>query len=208
MLASAIPAGSDPVAFDVRFDWRLVAFTAVTSVAAALIAGGLSLRHVLRTDTSAVLSAGSRSIVRGPPPGDGRTDRRADWLFAVAARRHRRDGTDAAQSPSTSIPASTRLTRRVHGRCERPALTDPAQSPAYFSRLYDASPACREVAQITLGQMGLLTRGHDDRHDRGSRPVARERRRPLGAAVLRRARSSSRPPACASSPATVSGAAR
>ena len=158
MLASAIPFGSDPVAFDVRFDWRLVLFTAVMSIAAALMAGGLSLRHVLRSDPSSVLGAGSRSIVRGPRRATNAliaAQVGCSLLLLVAAAAmgrtllnlsHVNPGFDPSDAIVFTVDANA-------------ALTNPSQSPAYFSRLYDTLAGMPEVGQITMVHIGLLTGG-------------------------------------------------
>ena len=158
MLAAAVPAGSAPVAFEVRFDWRLIAFTILTSVAAALGAAAMSLRQMMRSDTSAALNAGSRSVVRG---------RRTAMDVLVAAQvggallllivtggmgrtllnlRDVDPGFDPGDAVAITVNASARA-------------LDPPALPAYFSTLYDRIAGMPQVARVSLSQIGLMTRG-------------------------------------------------
>lgn len=158
LIASAIPFGSEPIAFDVRFDWRVVGFTAVIAAAAALLAGSLTLRHVLRSNTSTVLSSGTRSIVRGR--------RRAtevlvaaqigcSLLLLVAAAAMGRTLVNLRDVDPGFDPSDT-IALTVDANA---ALPNRSQSPAYFTRLYDALVTLPEVERISLVQMGLLTPG-------------------------------------------------
>lgn len=63
LLLNSIPIGSVPADFDLRFDWRLIFFTAGTSSAAALLAAAASLVRLLRADPSDLLRAETRSVV-------------------------------------------------------------------------------------------------------------------------------------------------
>jgi predicted permease len=157
ILAAAVPAGSAPVAFEVRFDWRLIAFTILTSVAAAMGAAAMSLRQMMRSDTSAALNAGSRSVVRG---------RRTAMDALVAAQvggallllivtggmgrtllnlRHVDPGFDPGDAVAITVNASARA-------------LDPPALPAYFSALHDRIAGMPQVARVSLSQIGLMTR--------------------------------------------------
>jgi predicted permease len=157
-LAAAMPAGTAPVDFEVRFDWRLVLFTALASVAASAGAGVVSLRQLMRTDTASVLSVGSRSLAQG---------RRRSMEVLVASQigcsllllvvtgamgrtlvnlRHVDPGFDPAGAVAITVDANART-------------MPPEQLPAYFSALYDRIAGMPQVQQVTLSQMGLLTRG-------------------------------------------------
>ena len=158
MLAAAVPAGSTPVGFEIRFDWRLVAFTVLTSVAAAAGAGGMSLRQLMRTDTSAALNAASRSVVRG---------RRTAMEVLIASQvgcsllllvvtgamgrtlinlRH----VDPGFAPDGAVAITVNASARV---------MDPSALPAYFAAIHARIAAMPQAAQVTVSQMGLLTRG-------------------------------------------------
>jgi predicted permease len=157
-LAAAVPAGATPVAFEVRFDWRLILFTAFASVVAAAGASLVSLRQVMRTDTARSLRVGSRSLVRG---------RRLSMDVLIASQigcsllllvvtgamartlfnlRHVDPGFDPNGAVAITVNASARS-------------LPPASLPPYFSALYDRIAAVPQVRQVTLSQMGLLTRG-------------------------------------------------
>jgi predicted permease len=158
MLAATVPAGSTPVAFEVRFDWRLVAFTMLASAAAAAGAGAMSLRQLMRTDTSAALNAASRSVVRG---------RRAAMDLLIASQvgcslvllivtgamgrtlvnlRH----VDPGFSPGAAVALTVNASARP---------MTPEALPPYFAALLDRVSALPQVASATVTQMGLLTRG-------------------------------------------------
>ena len=158
LLAAAVPAGSTPAGFEVRFDWRLIAFTMLTSLAAAAGAGAMSLRQLTRTDTAAVLNAASRSVVRG---------RRTAMHVLIASQvgcsllllvvtgamarslinlRHVDPGFDPDGAVAITVNASARA-------------MEPAAVPPYFAALHARIATMPQVAQVTLSQMGLLTRG-------------------------------------------------
>ncbi len=158
MLAAAVPAGSAPVAFEVRFDWRLIAFTIVTSVAAAIGAAAMSLRQMMRTDTAAALNASSRSVVRGRRTAmDVLVASQvggALLLLIVAAGMGRTllnlrqvdPGFDPGDAVAITVNASARG-------------LEPSALPGYFSALYDRIAGMPEVGRVSLSQVGLLTRG-------------------------------------------------
>ena len=160
LLAAAVPVGSAPAAFETRFDWRLIAFTVVASVAAALGAAGISLRQMLRTDPSAALNDGasSRSIVRG---------RRAamevliasqiacSLLLLIVTGGMGRTLVNLRQvDPGFDPGAAVAFTVNATG-----TALPPPSLPAYFAGLYDRVAAIPQVGQVTLTQMGLLTTG-------------------------------------------------
>jgi predicted permease len=65
MLLRSVPVGAITPDFDLRFDWRLAAFTAVVTVLAATSATGASLARLMRISPSALLASDSRTAVRG-----------------------------------------------------------------------------------------------------------------------------------------------
>jgi predicted permease len=158
LIASAIPFVSEPIAFDVRFDWRVVTFTGVIASAAAFLAGALTLAQVLRSGTSRVLNAGTRSIVRGRR----RTTEAlvaaqigCSLLLLVAAAAMGRTLVNLRQVDPGFDPSDT-IALTVDANA---ALPERSQSPAYFNRLFDALAAIADVGRISMVQMGLFTPG-------------------------------------------------
>jgi putative ABC transport system permease protein len=158
LLASAVPFGATPIDYDLRFDWRLVAFTAAIALAAAAIAGSASLVPVFRTDPSAALKDGSRSVVRGRRLAmdvliasqiacallllvvTGALGRTLVNLSRVDA------GFDISSAIAFDVDASGRL-------------ADRSAAPAYFAGLYERIKTLPSVGKATVSQMGLLTEG-------------------------------------------------
>ena len=156
LLARSMPL-DQAAAFDVRFDWRLVAFTAIVSGGAVIVAAGASLFRVFRSDTAAVLHANARTVVHG---------RR--WLTEalIAAQ--------VACSLLLLVTASSMMRTLENLRSIDPgfdpgsafaatvdasALADGAQNlPAYFSTLHDRIQAAPGVESASFAQVGLMTR--------------------------------------------------
>ena len=141
-----------------QFDWRVIVFTLIASLVATAGAGAMSLRQLLRTDTASVLSAGSRSLARG---------RRSSLELLVASQigcsvlllivatgmgrtlmnlRHVDPGFEPAGALSITVNASGRA-------------APPETMPGYFAALDDRIKALPQVEQVTLSQIGLLSRG-------------------------------------------------
>jgi predicted permease len=64
-LLRAVPNDTRPLAFDLRLDWRLAAFTGVVSMLAMLLAAGASLARLGRTAPAWILAGESRAVTRG-----------------------------------------------------------------------------------------------------------------------------------------------
>jgi predicted permease len=158
LLAAAVPSGPTPIAFDVRSDWRLVVFAALVALAAAIVAGGMSLVHVLRTDPVASFGSGSRSIAGGRRTGLDvlvgsqigcsllllvTTGAMARTLINL---RHVDPGFDAVNAIAFTVDASGRL-------------ADSAAAPGLFAALHERVAAMPDVSRATLSQVGLLTSG-------------------------------------------------
>ena len=158
LLAAAVPIDSTQAAFETQFDWRLIAFTLVASVAAAFGAAGISLRQMLRTDPSVALNDDSRSVVRG---------RRAAMDLLIASQ--------IACSLVLLIVTGAMVRTLINLRQVDPgfnpggaiaftvnasglALPPPALPP-YFAGLHDRVAALPQVGLVSFAQMGLLTRG-------------------------------------------------
>ena len=158
LLAAAVPIDSTQAAFETRFDWRLMVFTFIASIAAALGAAGISLRQMLRTDPSVALNDDSRSVVRG---------RRAAMDVLIASQ--------IACSLLLLIVTVAMVRTLINLRQVDPGFNpggaiaftvnagglalSPAAVPAYFAGLHDRVAALPQVGQVSLVQMGLLTRG-------------------------------------------------
>jgi predicted permease len=156
LLMRAIPVDPAAAAFDVRFDWRLVAFTAAVSGAAALTAACASLFRALRADPATVLHGGGRSIVHG---------RRRLTHALIAAQvacslllliagvsmlqtlnnlRRVDPGFDAGNAFAVRVDSSA-------AGVEAQAL------PAYFSAVHERILAAPGVGRASFAQLGLMT---------------------------------------------------
>ena len=158
LLAAAVPIDSTQAAFETRFDWRLMAFTLVASVAAAFGAAGISLRQMLRTDPAVALNDHSRAVVRG---------RRAAMDMLIASQ--------IACSLVLLIVTAAMVRTLINLRQVDPGFNPggavaftvnatglalaPAALPAYFAGLHERVAAVPRIGQVSLAQMGLLTRG-------------------------------------------------
>jgi putative ABC transport system permease protein len=156
LLVRAIPAGAAPLDFDLRLDWRLVAFTSAISIAAASIAACGSLGRVLQGHPAAILGSSSRGIVRGRRyltevliaaqvacsllllSGAGALARTLINLHDVAP------GFDARNALAVTVDVSGRG-------------TNPAAFSGYFTRLHDALATTPHVARVSLAQVGLMS---------------------------------------------------
>jgi predicted permease len=158
LLAAAVPAGSTPAGFEVRFDWRLIAFTMLTSLAAAAGAGAMSLRQLTRTDTTTVLNAASRSVVRGRRTAMNvliASQVGCSLLLLVVTGAMARTLVNLRQvDPGFEPGGAVAITVNASARAMEPAAV-----PPYFAALHARLAAMPQVAQVTLSQMGLLTRG-------------------------------------------------
>ena len=156
VLLRSIPLTSMPADFEVRFDWRLVAFTAAIAAVAALVAGGASLLHLRRTDTSAILTLNSRLIVRGRRRMTEiliATQVACSLLLLVAAGAMTRTlinlgrvdpGFDAGGIIAISVDATGRT-------------ADARSLPAYYARLQERIASAPQVAGVSFAQIGLMT---------------------------------------------------
>ena len=157
LLARSIPLDQPAAAFTVRFDWRLVAFTAVVTGVAAIAAAGASLFRVFRSDASPVLQANARSIVRG---------RRRLTQTLIAGQ--------VAGSLLLLVAAGSMVQTLVNLRRVDPGF-DPAGAfavtvdasalgvatealPAYFSSVHDRIQSAPGAGRTSFAQLGLMTR--------------------------------------------------
>jgi predicted permease len=156
MLLRAMPVDTHPPAFELRFDWRLVAFTCLLSALAALAAACASVLRVARTTPSHVLAAESRTLVRSRL----RTTQAfvaaqvacALLLLAAAGAMTRtlvnlgrvHPGFDTDQSLTVDVDASSR------------ALPD-AAARNYFAELREHVASAPGVRHASLAQFGLMS---------------------------------------------------
>ena len=157
-LLRSMPIGSVPSDFEVRFDWRLIAFTAAVAMAAALIAAGASVLRLLRTNTAAILTLNSRSVVRG---------RRSltqvliaaqvacSLLLLVAAATMTRSLANLHRvDPGFDTTGAVAITVDALGR-----VPNADAFPAYFSRIYERLTATPGIARVSFAHVGLMTVG-------------------------------------------------
>ena len=158
LLAGAVPLESTQAAFETRFDWRLMVFTVVASVAAAFGAAGISLRQMLRTDPSVALNDDSRSVVRGRRAAMDAliaSQIACSLLLLIVTVGMVRTLINLRQvDPGFNPGGAVAFTVNASGL----GLAPPAL-PVYFAGLHDRVAALPQVGQVSLAQMGLLTRG-------------------------------------------------
>lgn len=158
LLLRSIPVGAVPPGFEVRFDWRLLAFTTVLASAAALITGGASLFRLVRSDPSGMPGMNVRTAV----PGRRRVTEAlivvqvacsllllvASWsMTRTLINLHRVDpGFDPTGVFAVSVDAAGRT-------------ADSAALPAYYSQLLDRIAGAPHVAAASLAQIGFMTSG-------------------------------------------------
>ena len=158
VLLRSMPIGSVPSDFEVRFDWRLIAFTAAVAMAAALIAAGASVLRLLRTNTAAILTLNSRSVVRG---------RRSltqvliaaqvacSLLLLVAAASMARSLANLHRvDPGFDTTGAVAITVDALGR-----VPNAEAFPAYFSRIHERLTATPGIARVSFAHVGLMTIG-------------------------------------------------
>ena len=157
LLAASIPSAT-PIDYDLRVDGRLLAFTAATSLIAALTAVGASVLRLVRADVSALLASESRTMLPG--------SRRSTRLLI------------AAQITCTMLllVGAAALTRTLLNLRDVPAgfavhelfaididaggsANDPAAVTDYLARLLDAVSTAPLVASASLAQFGLMVDG-------------------------------------------------
>ena len=154
LMALAPDAGSQ-VAFDVRFDARLMVFTIVLAVACAGVAVAASLIRLSRSDVTSLIGVESRTTSTG--------SRRATrvliamqvaccLLLAVGAvsmartldnLRHVSLGFDLGQLFTVIVPAT--------------GLVDDSAAGVYHGALHDRIAAVPGVRRATMAQVGILT---------------------------------------------------
>lgn len=157
LLLASMPVDAVPPEFELRYDWRLAAFVAVVSGAAAVLAAAASLFRLVRSDAAGSLRPGGRGVVRG-------RGRLAGWLI----------GAQVACSllllvAAGSIAQSLVNLRRVDpGFDPRGIVTlsvetarsrDDPTVPAYFSRVHERLAELPQVSRVSFAQVGLMTRG-------------------------------------------------
>lgn len=156
LLLRLIPAGSVPAAFELRFDWRLILFTAVTSGAAALATGCLSVFRVTRTEAATVLNANARTVVVGSRPMTRAliaAQLASSLLLVVGAASMARTLMNL-RSMDSGFDATDAFAIRVDatGRTKEASAL-----PGYFQRLHDRIASAPQIERATFAQFGLMT---------------------------------------------------
>jgi predicted permease len=155
-LLRAAPIGQLPPDFDLRLDWRLVAFTAAVTVLASLGSAGICLARAHLMSASTLLASNARTIVRGRRL---LVDRLiaiqvgcAVVLMATAGAMTRTmsnllnvdPGFDAVGTLSVGVDTSAQR-------------LEPARLHDYFSRLTDRVSTVEGVAGAAVVQVGLMS---------------------------------------------------
>lgn len=156
VLLQSVPIGTLPPRFDLRFDWRLAAFTTAISSVGALMAAAAAAWRVLRTNPSTLLAAGSRTVVPGRRTlikGLIAAQVACSLLLLTAAGSMARTlinlarvdpGFDPNQTFTVNVDAS-------HRRLDQSAAHD------YYARLQSRIAALPPVNRVSLVQIGLMT---------------------------------------------------
>jgi predicted permease len=156
LLLRLIPVASVPPDFELRFDWRLALFTGAVATVAALVATAAPLFRLMRSNTSAILTANTRSIVRG-------RRRLTELLIAaqvacsllllVAAGAMARTLINLAHvDPGFDATGVVALTIDAGGRTR-----DEKSLREYYARLHERLAAAPQVLRVSSAQSGLMT---------------------------------------------------
>ena len=157
MLMRAMPETGSQVAFELRFDSRLVLFTLLLAVVCAGGAAAASLVRVWRSDPSILLTGESRSVVAG----SRRITRvliaaqvACSLLLVVGAVSMARTLVNLRRVP-LGFDASRTFVVNVNAA----GLTDPSTMSSYHARLHERLAAVPGVERSTMAQMGILSSG-------------------------------------------------
>ena len=155
-LLRAIPIDSAAPDFELRLDWRVLAFTGGAGLLAALIAAGISLWRTLRVHEASTLDVGGgRSIVRSRrrlTHGLIAAQVALSLLLLAAAGAMTRSLVNLRQvDPGYDASQAFLVTVDAGARAGPDALT------AYFRRLAERIEAAPHVARASLVQFPLLT---------------------------------------------------
>ena len=153
-LMRLLPDGSGTT-FELRFDYRLVIFTAGIAVACAAGAVLASLVRLSRSDVSTWIGAESRTIAAG----SRRATRlligaqvAASLLLAVGAISLARSVWNLS-----AVPVGFDPHRTLFVDVNAAGLVDPAKAAAYHGTLRDRLASTPGIERATLAQFGLLT---------------------------------------------------
>lgn len=158
LLLELFPVASRLSGFELRFDLRLIAFTAAAAGCAAFIAGGVSLIRALRAEPAGVLKTSTRSIVIGPR-------RLTHSLIALQVA-----------SSLLLVVAATSMTRTLfnlrsinpgfdpHGayavRVDASGVSrDVSTMSQYFRALHERLLSLPAIGGVTLAQFGFMSAG-------------------------------------------------
>jgi predicted permease len=155
LLFPAVPGGGSQSTFELRFDWRLVAFTIALAVISAGGAAAASLLRLRRMHPSALVSGETRSATTS----SRRTSRvlivaqvACSLLLVVGAVAMWRT-LDNLRSVPPGFDAGRTFVVMVNGV----GLVDPAAAGAYHAQIHERIASAPGVAKATLVQIGPLT---------------------------------------------------
>jgi predicted permease len=154
LLARSIPS-TVPMDYDLRLDGRLLAFTAIASLAAALIAVTASLLRLLRSNVTTLLAGEARTVVSGAR----RTANvlvgaqvACTMLLLVGAAALTRTLINLRDVPvGFAAEALFAVDLDAKGRMDAQG-----GAPEYFTTLLDRVSSAPQVESATLAQFGLM----------------------------------------------------
>jgi predicted permease len=156
VLLRSMPLASIPPDFEVRFDWRLVAFTTAIAVLAGLVAGSASLLRLIRTDPSTILTLNSRTLVRGRRRATAiliATQVACSLPLLVVAGAMTRSLINLGRV-DPGFDAGGIVAIRVDATGRTP---DTRLLPAYYAQLQERIASAPQVARVSFAQIGLMT---------------------------------------------------
>lgn len=155
-LLRTIPLGSTPLDFELRFDWRLAAFTGALAAIGGLICACIPLFRLLRSDPSAILSRNSRSIVRGRRRLTDvliATQVACSLLLLVSAGAMTRTLINLGRvDPGFDATGVVAITVDATGR-----TPDLQSLPEYYRRLQERIASMPWISRVSFAQVGLMT---------------------------------------------------
>jgi predicted permease len=155
LLLRSIPIGAVAPDFELRFDYRLVAFTAAAAATAALVAAAASLWRLLGSNPAGMLTIGARTVV----PGRRRLNRSliaaqvaCSLLLLVGAGSMTRSLANLrAVKPGFETSGTFMLSADAAG------LVPTEQRAAYFGRLLERLASAPHVQRVSLLQFPLMS---------------------------------------------------
>lgn len=155
LLLRSIPIGAVAPDFELRFDYRLIAFTAAAAATAALVAAAASLWRLIGSNPAGMLTGGARTAV----PGRRRLNRSliaaqvaCSLLLLVGAGSMARSLVNLrAVNPGFATSGTFMLSADAAG------LVPDHERAAYFGRLHERLASAPYVQRVSLLQFPLMS---------------------------------------------------